>query len=84
MSDLDVTERRLDALGVAPVNDDERRMARLTVCEVMTRSGSSAEQIRDVLAALGLDARQVRRPVRQRRGRAAASGTGSRSSPAPW
>jgi hypothetical protein len=55
MSDLDVTERRLDALGVTPVNDDERRMATLTVCEVMARSGSTPEQIRGVLEALGLD-----------------------------
>jgi hypothetical protein len=62
MSDLDLLERRLDVLGVAPVSDHERRLATLTVCKVMRRSGSSSEQIRDVLAALGLDAFAVPRP----------------------
>jgi hypothetical protein len=62
MSDLDLLERRLDVLGVAPVSDQERRLATLTVCKVMRRSGSSSEQIRDVLAALGLDAFAVPRP----------------------
>jgi hypothetical protein len=55
MSDLDLLERRLDGLGVAPVRDDERRLAALTVHRVMTHSGSTAEQIHDVLGALGLD-----------------------------
>jgi hypothetical protein len=51
--DVDVTQQ-IDALVVSPVDDHQRRSAALTACEVMGRTGRSAEEIRDVLAALDL------------------------------
>jgi hypothetical protein len=55
MSDLDLLGRRMEALGaIALTTQDEQRLATITVCEGMIRNGSTVEQTRDVLSALGL------------------------------
>lgn len=73
MSDLALLISRFDALGVVPPSDQQQRLAMLTVCEAMTAGGSTNEEIREVLGALGLDSvalprvpRGVRRHSRSR------------------
>jgi hypothetical protein len=74
MSDLEILSRKIDALHVMPANEQQRRLARLTVCEAMTRSGCTVEEIHEVLAALGLDS-GVARPITGRRGSAGRDGS---------
>lgn len=56
--------RCIDALVIAPSDDDQSRSAAVNVCAVMSRAGDTVEQIREVLAALGLlgSGRPERRP----------------------
>jgi len=65
MSDLEILSRKIDALHVGPANEQQRRLARLTVCEAMTRTGCTFEEIHEVLAALGLDS-GVKGSIRRR------------------
>jgi hypothetical protein len=46
--------RRIDALVIEPPDEVQHRRAAINVCVAMSRAGDTAEQIRDVLAALGL------------------------------
>jgi hypothetical protein len=54
MPDLELLISRFDVMGAAP-GSEQQRMAMLTVCEAMIASGSTYEEIREVLGALGLD-----------------------------
>jgi hypothetical protein len=55
MPDKSRITQHIDALEMTPIDDQQRRRAALNVCGVMTRMGNTGEQMRCVLAALGLD-----------------------------
>jgi hypothetical protein len=54
MADDTDIHRSIDGLLLTPLTDGNRVNAALTVCEGMGRTGSTVEQIRDVLASLDL------------------------------
>jgi hypothetical protein len=55
MPDLELLISRFDLVAAAPGYEREQGLAMLTVCEAMTANGSTPEEIREVLDALGLD-----------------------------
>ena len=46
--------RRIDALVIPPQDDLQHRRAAINICAAMSRAGDTVQQIREVLAALGL------------------------------
>ena len=54
MADDVVINRRIDALVIEPPDEALEHRAAANVCTIMNRAGHTNQQIREVLAALGL------------------------------
>jgi hypothetical protein len=57
--DLVQVSTEIDTLKVTPTTPEQRRRAALTICEVMGRSGETAQNIRLVLQMLDLESLQI-------------------------